>query len=165
MYSILFSGDASVQIDGGTTEIVRHQQVDRDRPETVFFSFVDHPRSTARVDVERNSQGRFSVTCDPMASMDEALIPTGLSDRWDQRVDAPVACFVISTHWWEEIYFLTIEGLEERVLCGDRFVFLFFDERPDATAEVRLQAETGSIDVCTSPSYLGILNRQLAFEM
>ncbi|MEO1993701.1 MAG: hypothetical protein ABGZ17_00320 [Planctomycetaceae bacterium] len=165
MYSILFSGDASVHIDGSTTEIVGHGHIEKDRPETVFFSFGDQPQSTARVDVERNRQGRFIVTCHPMASMKEALIPAGLSDCWDKHVDDPIACFVISNHCDEEIYFLTIEGLEERILCGDRFVFLFFDERPNASAEVSLCAETGSIDVCTSTPYWGILNRQLSFEM
>lgn len=41
-------------------------------------------------------------------------------------------------------------GLEERVLCGQTFTYLFFDGRPDASAEVSLKAETGAVDVCTS---------------
>ena len=68
MYSILFGGDATVHIGGGTTEIVGHAHVYKDRPGEAFFHFEDQPHSTARVDVERNEQGRFSVTCSSAGS-------------------------------------------------------------------------------------------------
>ena len=116
MYSILFGGDATVHIGGGTTEIVGHAHVYKDRPGEAFFHFEDQSHSTARVDVERNEQGRFSVTCHQPAAMANDLVPAGLSDNRDKRVDNPVACLVITNYCPREIYFLTIGDLKS-VCC------------------------------------------------
>ena len=113
----------------GMTEIVGHAHVYKDRPGVAFLHFEDQPHSTARVDVERNEQGRFSVTCHQPVAVANDLVPAGLSDNWDKRGDNPVACLVITNHCPQEIYFLTIGGLEERVLCGQTFRYLFFDGR------------------------------------
>jgi len=165
MYSIMFCGDATVYVDGLATEIVGHAHVYKDRLGETWFHFEDHARLTARVDIERIKSGRFVVTCHPPVAVPVDLVPSGLSGNWDRRIDDPVAWLVITNHCDEELDFLTIEGLEERVLCGERFTYLFFDERPDATAEVSLNAKAGTIDVCTSLPYLGVLGDTLSFEL
>ena len=165
MYSILFCGDATVYVDGVATEIVSHAHIHKDRLGETWFHFEDSSRQAARVEIERNKSGRFVVTCHPPAAVPENLIPRGLSGHWDSRIDDPVACLIISNHCDDELDFLTIEGFEEHVSPGQRFTYLFFDQRGDASAEVSLNAAAGTIDVCSSNPYLGILDGTLSFDV
>ncbi len=49
MYSILFGGDSTVHIGGGTTEIVGHAHVYKDRPGEVSFKREERPLIMASI--------------------------------------------------------------------------------------------------------------------